>query len=544
VKSFSEEDDAGTDTVSLPGRRRFVKGMATLGAGSAVYPLLSRAEAMRPAAAAAGGGQDAGNQSTGFTGDKITWHGFDRYDFMIDEQTLAITPFPAPANEGTSNNIGSPPKGQRRCIVVVPKQAAAGNPWSWQGCYWNHQPQGEVELLHRGFHIAYVSADADLKPDKTWDAWYAFLTGKHGLSSKPAFIGMSRGGEYSYTWATANPDKVTCVYADNPGMNQGAFMRLGQLAWADVPLLQICGTIDPIFGKNACAIEAIYRQLGGRISMMVKEGFGHHPHSLRDPKPIADFIEQSFQTKPSPAPAFAGTKFTRTSLYSMENAYRDFPEDGAYITLRGPQFAPYYSRYEFNIPGVDNFVTVVAPLTAAAGTPWVYRAGFVFQDAKVDLALLGKGFHIVTGSVSYNADGPQLASWNAIYEYLTGHGFAAKPAMEGSGGGAGEAYAWAIENPDKVACIYAEDPVLHSTLAKVQPLDNLAPLAKAKVPLMHVCGSLDPQLKENTPEAEKRYKQLGGSIEVVLKQGVGRYPLAPDNVDPVVDFIVRHTMRG
>jgi hypothetical protein len=29
--------------------------------------------------------------------------------------------------------------------------------------------------------------------------WYAFLTEKHGLSRKPAFIGMSRGGEYAYT---------------------------------------------------------------------------------------------------------------------------------------------------------------------------------------------------------------------------------------------------------------------------------------------------------------------------------------------------------
>jgi len=44
--------------------------------------------------------------------------------------------------------------GKRRCVVVVPKKAAPGNPWSWQGCYWNHQPKPKVELLRRGFHIA------------------------------------------------------------------------------------------------------------------------------------------------------------------------------------------------------------------------------------------------------------------------------------------------------------------------------------------------------------------------------------------------------
>ncbi|HEX2751324.1 MAG TPA: hypothetical protein VHM91_25165, partial [Verrucomicrobiales bacterium] len=129
-----------------------------------------------------------------FDGGKSAWHdGFERYDYMMDEATLAITPFQAP--EGEKFGVKDPAKGQRRCIVVVPKQAAEGAPWSWQGCYWDHQPQAEVELLRRGFHVAYISANATLKPGKEWDAWYAFLTEKHGLSKKPAFIGMSRGGE-------------------------------------------------------------------------------------------------------------------------------------------------------------------------------------------------------------------------------------------------------------------------------------------------------------------------------------------------------------
>jgi hypothetical protein len=55
--------------------------------------------------------------------------------------------------------------------VIVPKQAAADQPWSWRGCDWDHQPQTEVELLRRGFHVAYISASATLKPGKEWDAW-------------------------------------------------------------------------------------------------------------------------------------------------------------------------------------------------------------------------------------------------------------------------------------------------------------------------------------------------------------------------------------
>ncbi len=437
-----------------------------------------------------------------FDGGKSQWHGFDRYDFVMDEQTLAITPFTAPAGEG--DGVKDPEPGQRRCIVVVPKEAAPGNPWSWRGCYWDHQPQTEIELLKRGFHVAYISANATLKPGKEWDAWYAYLTEQHGLSRKPAFVGMSRGGEYAYTWASAHSDKVSCIYADNPGMNKEAFGRLGDLARNDVPLLHVCGSIDPLLGRNSTAIENIYQQFGGRISVMIKEGFGHHPHSLRDPKPIADFITQSVQATSGAPPSFVGARFTKSAYYSIDNSYRDFPSEGTYITCRGPLFTECYDRYELNLEGVQGAVTVIVlQKTAAAGAPWVFRSDFVDRSAKVDLALLAKGFHIVTGPVPFNGDGPILKDWNAVYNYLTDHGFSRKPVMQGAGGSSGDAYAWAIENPDKVSCVYGENPVLRGKMSKTPALDNLAPLARAGVPLLHVCGSLDPWLAGQTRVAEQ-----------------------------------------
>src|SRR6202167_2871642 len=197
---------------STPGRRTFVKGIAAMGAGVAAFPLSTNtAEAQVPAAP--DNGIPAGSSRAeatlqvplAFQGDKIDWHGFDRYDFVMDMQTLAITPFTAPAGE-ESGNLGDSDKGQLRCVVVVPKQAAPGIPWSWRGVYWNHQPQAEVELLKRGFHVAYISVDPTPRSLTEWDAWYACLTGQYGLSKKPAFIGMSRGGEFEYRWGTANPD--------------------------------------------------------------------------------------------------------------------------------------------------------------------------------------------------------------------------------------------------------------------------------------------------------------------------------------------------
>ncbi len=475
-----------------------------------------------------------------FQGDKTTWHGFDRYDFTMDEQTLAITSFKALPGEG--DGIKDPEKGTRRCIVVLPKEAAAGNPWSWRGCYWNHQPQTEIELLKRGFCIAYISANEKLRPGKEWDAWYAFLT-EHGLSRKPAFVGMSRGGEFEYTWATAHPDEVSCIYGDNPYVPPPILIKLGALATNNVPLFHVCGSIDPLLGDSSIAIENIYQQFGGRISMMIKEGRGHHPHSLRNPKIIADFIEQSVQETNSALPDFVGRRPVRTYYYSTAGSYQNFPDEGTYITLRGPAFTECYERYQFEISKVESFVTVIAPKNPAPGNPWVFRCGFVSRGAAVDQALLAKGFYIVTGAVPYNEDGPVTAQWNSIYEHFVAHGFSKKVVMEGAGSAAGEVYAWAIENPDKVFCIYAENPIMHSNLAKTQPLDNLAPLAKAGVPILQVCGSLDPSLADNTIVLEKKYKELGGEIHVTMKDGEGHYLLTPIDSKPVVDFILKNEIQ-
>jgi pimeloyl-ACP methyl ester carboxylesterase len=481
--------------------------------------------ALAMGAAAFVGTACAADPPAAFAGEKTAWHGFDRYDFAMDEQTLAITPYKTPE------------KGRRRCIIVVPKQAASGNPWSWRGCYWDHQPQTEIELLKRGFHIGYVESSATLKPGRTWEAWYEFLTEKHGLSRKPSFVGMSRGGEYAYIWATTHPDEVSCIYADNPGGNSEILMKLGELATNDVPLLHVCGSLDPILGKFTLAMENIYQQFGGRITVMIKEGRGHHPHSLRDPQPIADWIEQNTKSAGITTPAFVSGKFIRTHFYSTASSYREFPKEGTYITCRGPGFTECYDRYAFELRGVEGTINVIVPKALAPGMPWVFRADFVNRDAAVDLALLAKGFCIVTGPVPYNADGPMVAHWNTVYKHLADCGFSRKPVMEGDGGAAGEAYAWAIENPDKVSCIYAENPVMHSNLAKTQPLDHLAPLARAGVPILHVCGGLDPWLADNTRVVEKRYKELGGQITVMVNEGVGHYPLGSKDPKPVVDFI-------
>jgi neutral ceramidase len=117
---------------------------------------------------------------------KAAWHdGSARFDFVMDEQSLAIKPITTASDDKTRDG------GPVRCILVVPKRATPGNPWSWRDLYPNQRPSAETELLARGFHLAYITPG----PPRQRDAWYGFLTEKRRLSRKPVFVGMSSAGQ-------------------------------------------------------------------------------------------------------------------------------------------------------------------------------------------------------------------------------------------------------------------------------------------------------------------------------------------------------------
>lgn len=472
-----------------------------------------------------------------FEGEKTIWHdGFDRYDYMMDEETLAVTPIKRPDSEKFA--VGNPAKGQRRCIVVVPKQPATGNPWSWQGCYWDHEPQTEVELLRRGFHIAFITPD----PGKQWDAWYAWLIEKHGLSKKPAFIGMSKGGVNEYDWATTNPDKVSCIYADNPAIRPEAFAKLAELAKNDVAFLNVCGSQDFLLQRHTLPIENRYQQLGGRITVIIKDGPAHHPHSLRNPGIIADWVVEHMLPSAGMRPDFAGEKFIKSYYYSLESTNLWLKQEETYANCRGPGFVECYDRYDETTSSQWGLtgLSVIAPKTAAPGKPWVFRADSIRRDAVIDQGLLARGFHIVIPPLTAQS-GPVHTQWNNAYQLMVNHGFSRKPVLEGAGTSAGEAYAWAVDNSEKVACIVGHNPALRSLLSTKPLLESLDPLAKAGVPILHVCDKTDPWFNEHTRLVEHRYKELGGQATVVINSHEGSLPLSAADQARVLDFIVGKT---
>lgn len=221
----------------------------------------------------------------------------------------------------------------RNSKIVKPRKAAKGHPWVWRMRFWGHEPQADIALLERGFHVIYCDA-SELMGNKEcislWDKFHKMVH-KAGLSKKGALEGMSRGGVYAFNWAAKNPDKVSCVYVDNPLLDCKYFAdktteeftkrfmaaynlktkedvenfegspidKIKDIVRGKYPILILCGDADEVVSPhtNTFLFEQKIKAAGGDITVLVKSGFKHHPHSLPDPSPIVRFITEATYTK-------------------------------------------------------------------------------------------------------------------------------------------------------------------------------------------------------------------------------------------------------
>ena len=219
-----------------------------------------------------------------------------------------------------------------RCRVAAPKRTAKGAPWIWRAYYWGHQPQFEIAMLERGWHVAWYDVSnlfGSPKAVARWNTFYDFMQ-QQGFDAKPVLEGMSRGGPIIHNWAVANPKKAGGIIADNAVLDlrswPGDFKKpdqahaplwekvievygfaddaaaraydkypidtVDQLKAAGIPLLYlVCGD-DPVVPGKDNGYKAI-KKLGDYAQLIDKPGLGHHPHSLRDPKPIVEFVQKT-----------------------------------------------------------------------------------------------------------------------------------------------------------------------------------------------------------------------------------------------------------
>lgn len=219
----------------------------------------------------------------------------------------------------------------RKAILVLPKIAAENRPWIWRQEFFGHEPQADIALLREGFHVAYVDVQNMYGAPTAMnimDRFYETLVRDYCLSPKTVLEGFSRGGLFSFNWATLHPGRVAAIYVDAPvcdvaswpggrGKSKGSpkdwrrlleiygvteqealsgklspVNKLAPLAEARIPLLAVVGDADDVvpLEENMAVVERKYRAMGGSVRVIHKPGIGHHPHSLPDPAPIVDFI--------------------------------------------------------------------------------------------------------------------------------------------------------------------------------------------------------------------------------------------------------------
>lgn len=235
-----------------------------------------------------------------------------------------------------------------------------------------------------------------------------------------------------------------------------------------------------------------------------------------------------------------------------------------------------HRRFDFTV--ADRPVIVVAPEKPADGHPWLWRAEFFGAFSTVDEALLDEGWHVVYMNCSDTFGSPDtMRRWAELYKLLTTrYEFSHRPVLLGMSRGGLYVYNWAAAHPVEVGLIYGDAPVCdvkswpggrgrtkgspedwalfkkvyglteqQAREWKLSPIDILAPIAQARIPIIHVVGDADEAVpvEENTDILKQRYEALGGHVELIVKHGVGHHPHSLADPTPIVDYILSHRIK-
>jgi len=215
--------------------------------------------------------------------------------------------------------------------MVIRPNCEPNGKWAYKTEYFGAFPSAELELLRRGYHIAF---------NKNIDRWaepydlarkiefMKLVSREFGLSEKCAMVGMSCGGMYAIKLCAIAPELVSCLYLDAPVINllscpfglgraidtireeyvritgrdipemlsyrENPLDKFPILAAHGIPVILVCGDSDKVvpYEENGKLLDTYYRSAGCTIETYIKNNCDHHPHGLDDPKIIADFIDK------------------------------------------------------------------------------------------------------------------------------------------------------------------------------------------------------------------------------------------------------------
>lgn len=232
---------------------------------------------------------------------EISWHGFDGIEFEFS---------------------GSP------ATLIKPRVAPSGK-WALKTEYFGAFPAAEIELLNRGWHIAYQKNDdrwASERDVARKAEFIRFVSAEFSLDTKATLVGMSCGGMYAVLVAARVPELIDVLYLDAPVLNllscpcdmgvaksglYEEFYRCTGLTKSemlsyrkhpidyahvlienDLPVVLVAGDSDSVvpYVENGALLARYYEERGGKMSLFVKPGCDHHPHGFDDGRIVADEI--------------------------------------------------------------------------------------------------------------------------------------------------------------------------------------------------------------------------------------------------------------
>lgn len=207
---------------------------------------------------------------------------------------------------------------------------------------------------------------------------------------------------------------------------------------------------------------------------------------------------------------------------------------------------------QFAVAGRPAFLIPAPRAAAEKARPWVWYAPtlppypgdaekWMFQQfLAAGIAIAG-----IDAGESYGSPAGRIVFTQLHAELTTSRGYASRPVLLGRSRGGLQLLAWAADHPDQVAAFAGIYPVcnlasypglakaapayeltvaqLTATLAQHNPVDRLAALARARVPLFLLHGDADKTvpLELNSALVRDRYVALGGPVELIVPPGQG-----------------------
>ncbi len=227
-----------------------------------------------------------------------------------------------------------------------------------------------------------------------------------------------------------------------------------------------------------------------------------------------------------------------------------------------------FTRHHFTFEGCKAWI-VEPPMPAPDNRwSWCMQWAEAFVPRVGTIALLEHGFyHVHIDAFEFRASPKGIAIMRRFQDKLVGMGLSPKANLIGMSWGGYFSLRYAEENPAQVCAIYLDAPLCNAAdedtgsehparhnqeiseryglsfeelkTSPLNPVNNLKPIADAKIPVFAAIGEDDCVVnhKTNFDVVEKNFLAAGGAFwKVVRRPAWGHHPHGVDDVTELLDF--------